>query len=241
MHKQMIRGHSQGEPEGPTVFIVENDRGTRASLMFLLESSGFVAAGFGTAEEFLAECTPERAGCLLLDLRLPGMSGTALQDRLGALGIRLPIIIITGFADVDTAVRVLKAGAFDFFEKPLREEPLLERVREAIAYDRESRRIRAERLRMAARLARLTAREREVFDQVVQGKANKVVAIEFGISEKTVEAHRARVMHKLGATSVAELVRLDLAAGEPAIMRDLQYPAMVAAGQPMAAPRAAYG
>jgi FixJ family two-component response regulator len=210
----------------PTAFIVDNEQSIRASLLFLLESAGVAAVGFETAEAFLAACTPDQPGCLVLDVRLPGMSGVALQKRLDEFDIMLPVIIITGFADVDTAVKVLKGGAFDFFEKPFADELLLDRVRQAIAVDQRRRAIRAVRDRLAARMARLTVRERAVFDQVVQGKANKVVAIEFGISEKTVEAHRARVMHKLGASSLAELVRMDLAASQ----LDTLYPTAGIAG-----------
>lgn len=208
----------------PIVFVVENDEAMRTSLAFLLESTGLTVATFGSAEAFVGACTPDQPGCLVLDVRLPGMSGVALQEQLEQLDIKLPVIIITGFADVDTAVRVLKRGAFDFFEKPIADELLLERIRQAIAFDQHRRAIRAERDSLAARLARLTARERAVFDQVVQGKANKVVAIEFGISEKTVEAHRARVMHKLGASSLAELVRMDLAASQLDSLRGLHVP-----------------
>ncbi len=225
---------------GPTVFIVENDEAMRTSLAFLLESTGLVTATFDSAEAFVGACTPEQPGCLVLDVRLPGMSGVALQEQLDQLGIKLPVIIITGFADVDTAVRVLKRGAFDFFEKPLADELLLERVRQAIAFDQHRRAIRAERANLAARLARLTARERAVFDQVVQGKANKVVAIEFGISEKTVEAHRARVMHKLGASSLAELVRMDLAASQLDSLRGLHVPSLADGTLSFRAPQQAH-
>jgi len=202
-----------------TVFIVDNDQALRDSLQWLLESGGMTCQGFESAEAFLAACTPDRAGCLLLDVRLPGMSGVVLQDELARLAIRLPVIVMTGYADVGTAVRMLKCGAFDFFEKPIADAALLARVQQAIALDATRRRTRAQREAMTARLARLTAREREVFDQVVHGKANKVVAIEFGISEKTVEVHRARVMHKLGAASLAELVRMDLTAQPTESMR----------------------
>lgn len=198
----------------PKVFVVDNDPSTRESLAWLLESVNLTVAAFETAEAFLAACTPDQHGCLVLDLRLPGMSGVVLQEELVRFGIKLPVIMITGYADVPTAVRVLKRGAFDFLEKPLTDDVLLERIREAIMWDAEHRRARVVRDLLAARLACLTVREREIFDQVVHGKANKVVAIEFGISEKTVEAHRARVMHKLGAGSLAELVRMDLATSE---------------------------
>ena len=212
MHSVVAKGCS------PTVFIVDNDAGTRRALAWLLEAADLVVETFESAEAFLDAGAADRPGCLVLDLRLPGMSGATLQERLEQLGSELPVIIITGFADVPTAVRVLKRGAFDFLEKPFENDFLLERVQQAIVADARCRRVRADRAALIARLARLTAREREVFDQVVHGKANKVVAIEFGISEKTVEAHRARVMQKLGATSLAELVRMDLLAAPPELL-----------------------
>ncbi len=193
-----------------TVFIIDNDSSLRESLQWLLEAAGIVSIGFPTGAAFLAAVDRTRAGCVLLDVRLPGMSGVVLQEAMQRAGLRLPVIVMTGFADVDTAVRMLKAGAFDFFEKPFTDQVLLERIEQAIAVDATRRAARARRDALAFRLACLTAREREVFEQVVHGKANKVVAYEFGISEKTVEVHRARVMHKLGATSLAELVRMDL-------------------------------
>lgn len=194
----------------PTVFIIDNDVPLRASLRFLLESASLQCEEFDSAEAFLVAFDPDRPGCLILDVRLPGMSGVALQQELGSGGHRLPVIVTTGFADVGTAVSMLKRGAFDFFEKPFSDQQLLERVQQAIAFDASRRRARAQREALTARIARLTAREHEVFQEVVHGKANKVVAIEFGISEKTVEVHRARVMQKLGAGSLAELVRMDL-------------------------------
>jgi len=210
----------------PVVFIVDNDRPTRESLAWLVEGAGLRPLTFDSAEGFLDACPGDPAGCLVLDVRLPGKSGVVLQEEIVSLGMTLPIIIITGFADVGTAVRVLKHGAFDFLEKPIDGETMLGCVREALALDARRRRVREERELLCARLARLSARERAVFDQVVQGKANKVVAIEFGISEKTVEAHRARVMHKLGATSLAELVRMDLAASQLDMLRGQWIPAM---------------
>jgi len=220
MHRQ------ETSSPAPEVFVVDNDRSTRDSLAWLLEGAGLRAVTFESAEAFLTACPTDRPGCLVLDVRLPGKSGVVLQEELAELGITLPIIIVTGYADVGTAVRVLKQGAFDFLEKPLDGDTLLGCVREALALDTRRRRACEERERLCARLARLSARERAVFDQVVQGKANKVVAIEFGISEKTVEAHRARVMHKLGATSLAELVRMDLAASQLDLMRGQWMPAM---------------
>ncbi|MEO8606090.1 MAG: response regulator [bacterium] len=198
-----------------TVFIIDNDESLRDSLQWMLEGGGLHCESFGQAEAFLAACTPEREGCLLLDVRLPGMSGIVLQEELQRVGVRLPVIVMTGYADVSTAVTMLKRGAFDFFEKPFSDQSLFERVRQAMDFDASRRRARAQRDALNARLACLTAREREVFNEVVHGKANKVVAIEFGISEKTVEVHRARVMQKLGAGSLAELVRMDLLATNP--------------------------
>ncbi|HSQ00384.1 MAG TPA: response regulator [Candidatus Dormibacteraeota bacterium] len=199
----------------PTVFIIDNDAPLRASLRFLVESADLAGEEFGSAEAFLAAYDPERPGCLILDVRLPGMSGVVLQETLRDRGCRLPIIVMTGFADVGTAVGMLKGGAFDFFEKPFADQQLLERVHQAISFDGSRRRASAQREALTARIACLTAREHEVFQEVVHGKANKVVALEFGISEKTVEVHRARVMQKLGAASLAELVRMDLLAQQP--------------------------
>ncbi|MFN8640837.1 MAG: response regulator [Candidatus Binatia bacterium] len=199
----------------PTVFVIDNDAPLRESLRFLLESAAIASQEFESAEAFLAVYDEERPGCLILDVRLPGMSGVMLQQFLRHRGSRLPIIATTGFADVGTAVGMLKQGAFDFFEKPFSDQQLLERVQQALAFDAGRRRARAQRQALSERIARLTAREREVFQEVVHGKANKVVALEFGISEKTVEVHRARVMQKLGATSLAELVRMDLLSQPP--------------------------
>jgi FixJ family two-component response regulator len=193
-----------------TVFIIDNDNSLRESLQWLLETAGIVSADFPTGEAFLAAVDGTRAGCVLLDVRLSGMSGVVLQAAMQRADLRLPVIVMTGFADVDTAVRMFKAGAFDFFEKPFADLLLLERIEQAIVVDATRRAARARGDALASRLGRLTARERAVFEQVVHGKPNKVVAGEFGISEKTVEVHRARVMHKLGATSLAELVRMDL-------------------------------
>lgn len=203
-------------PNAPgTVFIIDNDESLRDSLQWMLEGGGLQCESFERAEAFLASCTPDRHGCLLLDVRLPGMSGIVLQEELQRCNIRLPVIVMTGYGDVSTAVTMLKRGAFDFFEKPFSDLAVFERVRQAMEFDALRRHAREQRDALNARLACLTAREREVFDQVVHGKPNKVVAIEFGISEKTVEVHRARVMQKLGAGSLAELVRMDLLATQP--------------------------
>lgn len=198
-----------------TTYVVDNDDSLRDSLQFLLESGGIRCQGFGSAEAFLESYVKDRPGCLLLDVRLPGMSGVVLQEELARERVELPVIVMTGYGDVGTAVSMLKRGAFDFFEKPFSDAALFERVQQAMEVDSARRRRRAQREAVTRRLAGLTAREREVFDQVVIGKPNKVVASEFGISEKTVEVHRARVMQKLGAASLAELVRIDLLAAQP--------------------------
>jgi len=190
-----------------TVFVVDDDDAVRDGLRMLLESAGLQAQSFRSPEEFIAGYRPDRAGCLVLDIRMPGMSGLELQQRLPALGIALPVIILTGHGDVPAAVQALKSGAVDFIEKPFDAELLLERIRGALARDAESRRREAGRARCGERLARLTPREREVMKLMVAGKANKVIATELGISERTVELHRSRVMRKMQARSLPELVR----------------------------------
>lgn len=214
----------------PTVFIIDNDVPLRASLQFLFDSAAIASEGFDSAEAFLQAYDDERPGCVLLDIRLPGLSGVMLQQELAIRGCRLPIIATSGFADVGTAVGMLKRGAFDFFEKPFSDQLLLERVQQAIAFDARRRRARSQRQALAARIACLTTREHEVFQEVVHGKANKVVALEFGISQKTVEVHRARVMQKLGATSLAELVRIDLLSQTPTDSLRMRLPPTSLAG-----------
>jgi len=192
----------------PTVFVVDDDQAMRHSLRWLLQSVGLPVETYATAEEFLAGYSPDQPGCLVLDIRMPGMGGLQLQDELKARSIRLPIIIITGYAEVPTAVRALKAGAVDFLEKPFSDQLLVDHVRKAIAADRVARAAEAQRTAAQGRLALLTTREREVLCRVVDGKANKVIAAELGIVEKTVEAHRSRLMVKLAVDSLAGLIRL---------------------------------
>lgn len=194
----------------PTVFIVDDDDAVRDSLSWLMRSVGLAAESFGSAQAFLDACDPERPGCLVLDIRMPGMSGLDLQEKLHQRHIQLPIIIISGHADVPMAVRALKAGAFDFIEKPFNDQLLLDCVQRAIEKDLERRRELAEQADVATRLEQLTPREREVLELVVHGAPNKIISRELGVSLKTVEAHRARVMDKLQAGSAAELVRLVL-------------------------------
>ena len=198
-------------PPEPTVFVVDDDPAMRDSLCWLLQSVDLHVETYPSADAFLAAYDAARPGCLVLDVRMPGMSGLNLQDELRARDIRLPIIMLSGHAEVPTAVRALKAGAIDFMEKPFSDELLLDRIRQAIDLDREQRDAGARRAAVAERYALLTPREREVMELVTAGKANKVIAAELGLSPKTVEVHRAAVMDKMRADSVADLVRMRLA------------------------------
>ena len=193
-----------------TVFVVDDDADLRESLGWLIESAGLRVKTFSTAEEFLAGYEPEEPCCLVLDVRMPGLSGLDLQEELTRRGVPPPIIIVTGHAKVPMAVRALKGGAIDFLQKPFSDQALLDRVRQAIDLDRRTRQARAEDAKVVTLLSRLTPREREVMDLVIAGKPNKIIADDLGISPKTVEIHRARVMEKMQAGSVAELVRLAL-------------------------------
>ncbi len=193
-----------------TVFVVDDDAAMRESLRFLVESVGLDVETFERAEDFLARYDPELPGCLILDVRMPEVSGLELQERLAEYGSGLPIIMVTGYGDVPMAVRAMRNGAVDFIEKPFSDQHLIDRVQEAIARDRLRRTERKGRESVARRVSTLSAREREVLDLVVTGKANKVIAHELGLSPKTVEVHRARLMKKLNVSSVAELVKLSL-------------------------------
>ena len=195
------------------VHIVDDDAAMRDSLRWLIESVGLAARTYATAEEFLAEYDDGGPGALVLDIRMPGLSGLELQEKLRRQGVAIPIIIITAHADVPIAIRALKAGAMDFIEKPFSDQILLDRVRNAIERDRDQRHLAAKRAAIAAQVAQLTPREREVMGLVVAGKANKVIASELGLSQKTVEVHRARVMRKMRADSVAQLVQLAMESG----------------------------
>ncbi len=195
-----------------TVFVVDDDQAMRNSLKWLIESVGMQVETYASADDFIRNYYPGRAGCLLLDVRMPGMSGLELQEQFIHQQIKIPIIIITGHGDVPMAVRAMKAGAVDFIEKPFNDELLLESIRNALTLDQEQRVMQSERAEIAARLAQLTPREHEVMEMVTSGKANKEIAIALGVSAKTVEAHRARVMEKMEATSLAELVKMVIAA-----------------------------
>jgi two-component system response regulator FixJ len=204
---------SAGEPE-PTVYVVDDDPAMRSSLRWLIESVGLTVRTCSSAQEFLRTYQPSDPGCLVLDVRMPGMSGLDLQAELAARNIHIPVLIITGYAEVPLAVRAMKAGAFDFIEKPFSDQTLLDRIRAAVAHDEGGRRRRAARADVETRLRLLTARERDVLNRVVSGKSNKVIAAELKLSTKTVEVHRAHVMEKLKADSLADLIRLSLLAAD---------------------------
>jgi FixJ family two-component response regulator len=192
------------------VFVVDDDDAVRDSLELLLRSVGLRAEAYRSAADFLAAHDPERPGCLLLDIRMPGLSGLDLQRELIARGAIVPVIFLTGHADVATAVRALHDGAVDFVQKPFRDQDLLDRVNKAIALDATSRADLARRTEILERMGALTARESEVMERVVDGSPNKAIAYDLGISERTVEVHRARVMEKMQATSLPHLVRMVL-------------------------------
>ena len=199
----------------PCVYIVDDDEAVRGSLRFLIRSVGLLAQAYDSAVEFLKSYDPRQPGCLLLDVRMPGMSGLDLQQELNRRGATIPVVFITGHGDVPMAVAAMQHGAFDFLQKPFRDQDLLDRVQRAMARDSESRSRLAARAEILARLAALTPREAEVMRLVTSGKANKVVGAELGVSQRTVEIHRAHVMEKMRAGSLAELVRMVLDAQEP--------------------------
>lgn len=196
-----------------TVFVVDDDDAMRNSLEWLIESEGHRVETFGSAQAFLDTYYPGRSGCLLLDVRMPGMSGLELQEHLRQQQIRIPVVIITGHGDVPMAVKAMKAGALDFIEKPFDDDTLLATIQRALEIDASQRLQQAGRAEYATRLAQLTPREHEVMLMVTDGKSNKEIANELGVSAKTVEAHRARVMEKMEAHSLAELVRMVLTNG----------------------------
>jgi two-component system, LuxR family, response regulator FixJ len=194
----------------PTVFIVDDDAAVRDSLAMLLELKGYGVRTFAGAEQFLAEYRPEWPGCLVLDLRMPGMSGLELQSELARRGVGLPVIIVTAHGDVATARGALKAGAIDFIEKPIDDEALVAAIGDALDRDARSRSRAQADASAAERLARLTGREREVLELVTAGRHNREIAVDLGISPRTVEVYKARLMEKLQVRRVPELVRMVL-------------------------------
>jgi FixJ family two-component response regulator len=201
----------------PIVFIVDDDEAVRNSLRLLLKSVGLAAAALPSAREFLDSYKPAQPGCLVLDVRMPGMSGLELQQLLNLQGAVIPVIFITGHGDIPMAVEAMQAGAFDFLQKPFRDQQLIDCIQRALEKDRASRAELDERSRIEERLGSLTPREREVLTLVTGGKPNKVMAADLGVSQRTVEIHRARVMEKMGAASLAQLVRMVMDLDEKAL------------------------
>jgi two-component system, LuxR family, response regulator FixJ len=195
----------------PTVMVVDDDAGVRNAMRSLLKSVGLEAALFSSAQEFLDGYRATQPGCLLLDIRMPGMSGLELQQQLNMRGAVIPVIFMTGHGDIPMAVEAMQHGAFDFLQKPFRDQDLLDRIQRAIVKDGELRKSLSEHNRIQERLETLTPREREVLDLMVKGQQNKAVAQELGVSPRTVEIHRARVMEKMAVQSVAELVHMMMA------------------------------
>jgi len=188
------------------VYVVDDDAAVRNSLVLLLKSVSLAATTFDSARQFLEGVPADATGCLVLDIRMPGMSGIELQQQMKQRGYTLPIIFITGHGDVSMAVNAMREGALDFIEKPFRDQELLDRIFQGLEKDRERRRAVDETGHIRERFTALSPREHEVMLRIARGQANKVIAIELGLSERTVEIHRAKVMHKTGARSLAELV-----------------------------------
>jgi two-component system response regulator FixJ len=193
-----------------TVYIVDDDQAIRHAMELLMRSVGLDYEIFHSGDDFLSGHTNDRAGCLVLDIRMPGLGGLELQEKLNEMGSTLPIIFITGHGDVPMAVEAMQKGAVDFIQKPFRDQELLDQISEALKTDQERRSARDQQTEVSNRLEKLTKREREVMDLVVTGKPNKVIAYELGVSQRTVEIHRARVMEKMEARSLADLVRMHL-------------------------------
>lgn len=211
----MIGARAMQDDREVTVFVVDDDPGVLNALRLLLRSDGLTSRGFASATAFLDAYDLEVPGCLILDLRMPEMSGAELQSRLRSMDSHLPVIFITAHGDVSTAVSAMKAGAVDFIQKPFTDEKLLEKVHQALELDLRGRREQAELAAIRGHLDSLTPREREVLALVVEGRHNKNIARALGISQRTVEAHRARLMRKMDASSVPALVQQVMRAATP--------------------------
>jgi two-component system response regulator FixJ len=192
------------------VFIVDDDEGIRQGLSLLLETIDQPCEEYGSALEFLEAYEPSKGGCLVLDIRMPRMTGLDLQQKLNELGSSLPIIFITGHGDIPMAVEAMRRGALDFLRKPFREQDLLDRISEALEYNSGSRQNVLDQKVLEEKIASLTERELQIFDHVTDGKMNKVIGFSLGISERTVEVHRSQVMKKLGVQTLAQLVRFKI-------------------------------
>jgi FixJ family two-component response regulator len=200
----------------PGVFVIDDDQAVRDSLGLLLKSMRHKARLFASARDFLDQYDPAMTGCIVLDIRMPGMSGLELQQHLKTLRCNVPVIFVTGHGDVPMAVEAMHHGAFDFIQKPFRDQELLDRINQALSWNAEHRSDEDRRRAVEQRFATLTPREREVMDCVVRGLANKVIAMDLDVSQRTVEIHRARVMEKMSARSLADLVRMSLLVNESA-------------------------
>lgn len=199
------------ESVAPTIYIVDDNDAMRRALELLLGTVGYKTAGFSRPKEFLAQFNTDAPGCLVLDIRMPEMSGLELQQQLNRLGAMIPVIFISGHADIPMAVQALKEGAFEFIQKPFRDQDLLDRVHHALRQDAENRSKLAQLSEVRQRFESLSLRERQVNEMIVAGRPNKVIALDLGLSERTVEIHRSKVMEKMEARSVAQLVRLNMA------------------------------
>jgi two-component system, LuxR family, response regulator FixJ len=200
-------------PSDRTVFVVDDDEAALDSLVLLLRSEGLNPRGFSSADAFLAQLDPEARGCLITDVRMPGMDGVQLLKTLKAMHAILPVIVITGHADVTVAVQAMKAGAADFVEKPFESELILRLVRAALEENDDAVDANAKVMRVRRRIESLTARERQVLDLIIDGASNKSIAATLAISPRTVEIYRANVMSKMRADSLSDLVRMTLSAG----------------------------
>jgi FixJ family two-component response regulator len=207
--------------EESTVFVVDDDPAICKSLSWLIESVGLPIQTYHSAQQFLDAYDPDLPGCLILDVRMPGMSGLDLQDKLRQMDVEIPIILVTGYGDVPMAVRAMKHGAIDFIEKPVSDQVLLDHIWRAIELDTQQRRQRAGQLVIRERIERLTPREREVMNLIIAGKSSKEIAAEQAVSFKTVEGHRASIMKKMQAKGMPNLVHMTLSLSkkptEPAV------------------------
>ncbi|HKS54851.1 MAG TPA: response regulator [Steroidobacteraceae bacterium] len=197
----------------PVVYVVDDDDGMRRALTVLITTVGYQPVAFARPSDFLAKYDPSQPSCLVLDVRMPDMSGLEVQQQLNKAGSMLPVILVSGHGDIPMAVQAMKDGAFDFLQKPFRDQDLIDRINGALKLDAQNRESVDRLADLKAREESLTPREREVLALVVDGKANKVIAIDLGLSERTVEIHRANVMEKMGARSVAHLVKMHLMLG----------------------------
>ena len=196
-----------------TVFLVDDDHAVRDALVLLMGTAQFNTESFDSAEAFLDVCDPDRPGCLVLDIRMPGMSGMELQAALAEKSVNIPIIFLTGHGNVSMSAKAFRTGAIDFMEKPFNENVLLERIQEAIQLDQSNQAVAARRVDANTRLVSLTPREREVMLLIVAGNANKEIATKLNLSTRTIETHRGHILEKTGADSLADLIELAIASG----------------------------